>query len=1063
MDNRDEKERLQLIDKLNKAESERKRIKNMMYELPVGVAVIRGGNTLVVMEANEAFCKMTGYTVQEAKMEQNSILSYFYEDDGGILEDAVETVRTGGKSEEFEARIQDREGKIHWGVFQCQIFYYKDALPYYVLTSWDVTGRKNLEDELRVLGERYRLLEDVTDEAPMDYNVSKRKFRVPMKYQSNRSEMADGMVDLAFVLKEIHEDDREEFARAIETAAFRETSGTMDFRLRRKLENGEYTYHWYRAVYRSVLGQDQKIAWVIGKTYDISEDKQKEEKMSEEMQLDPLTRLYNKVAIGKEVDHFLSVKPNGTHVLFLIDIDNFKKVNDTFGHTVGDTVIFDIASQIQDHFRSTDIVGRVGGDEFVVFMKNTSIEDATGKAELLCKNISKSLYGDGEELTVTLSVGMSVYGKHGQDYASLFEKADDAMYQIKNNGKNFYTLADENAIDTLNPRKEVQINDMNGRKKADAEFLSLAFSLLSHAKDMNASLNVLLEQIGKRFRLNMVSVFELEDEHPQMLLTNCWSNIGQIYEKNVLPVTWTGFDKIETGVFIRMNELRADGATEEICDLENWNIKREKIRSMAAVKFEFSNGRVGCMDIGSTEPNMIWSQEDAETLCELSRVIGVFVSLRNRLREDQQTLHKLKHRDALTGLYNVDTFKTKVSEELKSCNPEDVYALVHVDVNHFSYINENFGQVTGDQILSRLARLLETKGQYQLFSCRLYSDYFISLLKASSKEEIIASIATGNQKFEAEYKKKYPAGSISLSTGICFTEGSSSLETLLEGANLARKYAKEQNISTGVVYEKYMRQKRDDLLRISSQFYGAIQKGEFEIFLQPKFLLGERKVYGAEALARWRLEDGRIITPDRFIPALESLGYIVDLDFCIFEQLLRIMKRWMDAGKQLITVSTNFSRKNFENGGQEFIDRIKTIMDRYPVPAEFIEIEVTENVVVENIESLRHCMNQLAEIGFRIAIDDFGTGYSSLNVLLEIPANVIKMDKTFTRKLDQKRQRQFVSRMGLLIKAAKEEVIFEGIETDEQEKFLKSSGFKYGQGYLVDQPIPVEEFEKKYL
>ena len=138
-------------------------------------------------------------------------------------------------------------------------------------------------------------------------------------------------------------------------------------------------------------------------------------------------------------------------------------------------------------------------------------------------------------------------------------------------------------------------------------------------------------------------------------------------------------------------------------------------------------------------------------------------------------------------------------------------------------------------------------------------------------------------------------------------------------------------------------------------------------------------------------------------------------------------------------------------------------MSRYQVPAEYIEIEVTENVVVENLESLKNCLNQLAEIGFRIAIDDFGTGYSSLNVLLEIPADVIKVDKTFTRKLDQKKQRQFVSRMGLLIKAAKEEVIFEGIETDEQEEFLKSSGFKYGQGYLFDRPLPVEEFERKYL
>lgn len=228
-------------------------------------------------------------------------------------------------------------------------------------------------------------------------------------------------------------------------------------------------------------------------------------------------------------------------------------------------------------------------------------------------------------------------------------------------------------------------------------------------------------------------------------------------------------------------------------------------------------------------------------------------------------------------------------------------------------------------------------------------------------------------------------------------------------------------------------------------------------------MLGSREIYGAEALARWQTEDGRVIPPARFIPALESLGYVVDLDFCIFEQLLRTMKRWVDTGKEMITVSTNFSRKNFENGGYEFIERIKAILNKYPVPTEYIEIEVTESAVAENMECLKNCMEQLSELGFRIAIDDFGTGYSSLSVLLEVPANVIKIDKTFTDKLDQEKQRRFVSKMGLLIKATKEEVIFEGIETEEQEAFLKSSGFKYGQGYLCDKPIQVEEFEKKYM
>ena len=175
------------------------------------------------------------------------------------------------------------------------------------------------------------------------------------------------------------------------------------------------------------------------------------------------------------------------------------------------------------------------------------------------------------------------------------------------------------------------------------------------------------------------------------------------------------------------------------------------------------------------------------------------------------------------------------------------------------------------------------------------------------------------------------------------------------------------------------------------------------------------------------------------------------------------MREWMTRGKKLLTISTNFSRKHFEKDGQEFIRRIQKAMDYYRVPAEYIEIEITESAVIENLDVLQNCMEELKNMGFRIAIDDFGTGYSSLNAVLEIPANVIKMDKIFTDKLNQERKRKFVSKMGLVIKAARQEVLFEGIETEEQLKYLKASGFKYGQGFLFDKPLKVEEFEQKYL
>ena len=458
---------------------------------------------------------------------------------------------------------------------------------------------------------------------------------------------------------------------------------------------------------------------------------------------------------------------------------------------------------------------------------------------------------------------------------------------------------------------------------------------------------------------------------------------------------------------------------------------------------------------------------DRTTFCELARITSVFVSLRNKLRDDQKEIRHLQNIDQLTGLYNLEAFKNKMnnilSETWNTGKEQEHYALIHADIDKFSYVNENYGQQTGDTILKDFAARL-MKNSRILLACRMYSDYFILLLKGKDQAEIEKLVAWGTEYYEQKLKKKYPFGTLRLSVGICHIENlNEKFDTILESANMARKLVKEQGGAGICVYKEEMRAKRDDEIQITGRFYGAMQQGELEVYLQPKFNLKDRKIYGAEALARWRTKSGEMIMPGRFVPPLENTGYVVDLDFYIYEQLLRAMRRWKQAGKELFTISTNFSRRNFENGSRNFADRLKRMADHYGIDPKYIEVEVTESVVVENVDELKVVLAELEKSGFRIAIDDFGTGYSSLGVLLEIPADVVKIDKTFTDRINLEEQRNFVSQMGNFIHSAKEEVIFEGIETEEQLQFLCSCGFLYGQGYLFDRPIPLKEFERKYM
>lgn len=381
------------------------------------------------------------------------------------------------------------------------------------------------------------------------------------------------------------------------------------------------------------------------------------------MQLDPLTRIYNKTASGEIVDAFLEKSTQGTHVLYVIDIDDFKKINDTFGHTVGDMVISDIATLIREQFTDEAVVGRVGGDEFMVFVKDTSLQEAEAKAEQLCTNVQKTLSGDGAVIVVTLSVGMAVTGKDGYDYSTLFERADHAMYHIKKNGKNHYGFAGETEEGDCEGKYRTEEKENRRNLVADKEFLNTAFSLLSHARDINGSLNVLLEQIGRKYQMNMVSVFEYAPDGKNMLLTNCWSDMGQIYEKNILPITWPKLMKAEVGEFVQTTPKWQEKRKKEWLE---WSGNAIPIQSIAAVKFEYSNGKTGCIDVGSVEQGKQWRTEEIGTICELSRVVAVFVTLREKMQEDQQAIHKLKNRDRLTGLYNMEAFRTKLVQLLEA-------------------------------------------------------------------------------------------------------------------------------------------------------------------------------------------------------------------------------------------------------------------------------------------------------------------------------------------------------------------------------------------------------------
>ncbi len=427
---------------------------------------------------------------------------------------------------------------------------------------------------------------------------------------------------------------------------------------------------------------------------------------------------------------------------------------------------------------------------------------------------------------------------------------------------------------------------------------------------------------------------------------------------------------------------------------------------------------------------------------------------------DRILINRLSSTDRLTGLYNRTAFRARMQEVLKDPEMEPVHAVIYCDINDFSYINEKYGYPAGDRMLRDFGAMFLRKGK-KCFACRMHSDFFIVYVNGETQEQVIAKLRSWSKVFVEYQLKAYPGIDIHLTSGVYFLKkGESDIALAMDNANLARKNAKSENQSYCICTEE-LRRRRNYEQTISGEIANAIRDNKIEVFLQPKFDMKTREVIGAEALARWKNDDGTYRSPADFVPILEKTGHIIDLDFCVYSNVLQILRRWRKEGQKMIPISVNFSKNN--KAIASFDERLARLAEQYGIEGKYLEIEVNE-AMLSNAEANREAFESLQKKGFRLALDDFGSGSNSLSMIINAPVNTVKIGRQFLACIgNSKRELNYVKAMCDMITAVKKEAIFEGVETEEQEEFLANCGFTKAQGYLFERPIPLGEFEEKYL
>lgn len=391
------------------------------------------------------------------------------------------------------------------------------------------------------------------------------------------------------------------------------------------------------------------------------------------------------------------------------------------------------------------------------------------------------------------------------------------------------------------------------------------------------------------------------------------------------------------------------------------------------------------------------------------------------------------------------------------------YALVYINVEKFKVLNEQFGRNICDKMLCSIEKGVSQNLLGRECIGRLFADNFCVLMEYTQESELLNRFESW---YESAAQNSNKSDGIWISPVIEFgvyviINDTIPFEQMTDRAKLALREVGGE-IHGRLRYAVYNDVLRKQLFReklIEDRMDEALKNREFQVYLQPKYRTADEQIGGAEALVRWLSPDEGMIYPDEFIPFFEKNGFVVRLDLWVFEEVCKTIRIWLDAGHEPVKVSVNCSRVHLKN--PQFLKQYADICRYFNTPTEYIEIELTENVVFEDVEHLIATIEQIHAAGFGCSMDDFGSGYSSLNLIQDIPVDTIKLDKIFFRSGSKNMQRteSVVGSIITMSKALDMETVAEGVEERPQVDMLKRLGCTYIQGYFFAKPMPILNFE----
>ncbi len=431
----------------------------------------------------------------------------------------------------------------------------------------------------------------------------------------------------------------------------------------------------------------------------------------------------------------------------------------------------------------------------------------------------------------------------------------------------------------------------------------------------------------------------------------------------------------------------------------------------------------------------------------------------NRMMDKIKTLTQY---DPLTALLNQYVLEKNIetlvhSEELKE------FTLIMIAIDKFSFVNETYGYSAGDAILYEVARRISScaTGSYQVY--RYKGDEFVVLCTdVEDDNEISVRVQNILSLLKESYQYRDKIIDINVSIGVFTWNDDTRAEDPIKAVTQAKNYAKYLGSNQMQRFEQHIYKKLMIMNELQADIINGIKEEQFFLVYQPLFYLGNESIAEVEALIRWKHPEKGLLYPDQFIELAEQAGTIINIDQWVLETACKQLSEWKRNKINPVILSINVSAKSFET--KNFVPSIVEMMQKYNIDPALLQLEITERMVIKNVEESISKLNELRSMGIQVAIDDFGIGYSSLSYIVRLPIDSIKIDKSFVQNINtSKEAKTIVSTIINLCKTLKLRVIAEGIESRVELDYLKLNKCDIGQGYYFSKPVTISEIEEKHM